>query len=81
MSAEETKVVEEASKAQMPPPPPPPSPSMVMAHAFAGDADLGQLTVGAGESVELLKTHKAEGWVWVKSASGDEGYVPEGYLE
>ena len=46
-----------------------------------GDQVQGQLTMAAGEIVELLNTHIAEGWSWVRSSSGAEGYVPEGYLE
>ena len=53
----------------------------VVVHAFEGDLAQGQLTVTAGETVELLNTHIAEGWSWVRSSSGAEGYVPEGYLE
>ena len=55
--------------------------SMVAVHAFKGDQVQGQLTMAAGEIVELLNTHIAEGWSWVRSSSGAEGYVPEGYLE
>ena len=55
--------------------------SMVMAHAFEGEKALSQLTVAAGEFVELLNTHIATGWSWVRSSDGAEGYVPEGYLE
>ena len=55
--------------------------SMVMVHAFEGDQAQTQLTVTAGETVELLNTNVADGWRWVRSASGAEGYVPEGYLE
>ena len=55
--------------------------SMVMAHAFEGGHALRQLTVAAGEAVELLNTHTADGWSWVRSSSGAEGYVPEGYLK
>ena len=45
-------------------------------HAFEGDQAQSQLTVTAGETVELLNTHIAEGWSWVRSSNGDEGYVP-----
>ena len=55
--------------------------SMVAIHAFEGDQAHGQLTVTAGETVELLNTNVADGWRWVRSVSGAEGYVPEGYLE
>ena len=55
--------------------------SMVAVHAFEGGQAQGQLTMAAGEIVELLNTHIAEGWSWVQSSSGAEGYVPEGYLE
>ena len=54
---------------------------MVMAHAFEGEKALSQLTLAAGEIVQLLNTHVADGWSWVRSSDGAEGYVPEGYLE
>ena len=56
-------------------------PSMVVVHTFEGDSTQGQLSVAAGETVELLNTHMAEGWRWVRSSSGDEGYVPDEYMK
>ena len=54
---------------------------MIVAHAFEGDLAQSQLTLAVGETVKQLTTSAtAEGWSWVVTSSGSEGYVPEAYL-
>lgn len=54
--------------------------SAVVQHSFEGDATEHQLTVGAGEVVERLASGDEDGWAWVRSSGGEEGFVPAAYL-
>ena len=44
-----------------------------------GDYIARELDVKTGELLEAIKSHG--GWIWCRSASGEEGWVPEKILE
>ena len=54
--------------------------SAVAVHSFEGDPTQHQLTVREGDVVERLTSEPADGWAWVRSTEGVEGFVPESYL-
>jgi len=42
--------------------------------------DTTELSVAAGETVEVLKRDDASGWWWCRGEAGDEGWVPRSVL-
>ncbi|ORZ34063.1 P-loop containing nucleoside triphosphate hydrolase protein [Catenaria anguillulae PL171] len=62
-----------------PPRPVPAKPMYKLLYAFQGQ-DAGELSVEAGEQVEVV-TKQDGGWWMAKNAQGKEGWVPESYLE
>lgn len=47
--------------------------------ALLEDYDSTELTVHAGDRVEILRRLAA--WSWCRDGSGGEGWVPDAYLE
>ena len=55
--------------------------SGIVLYAFEGDLEQAQVTVAAGDIVQLLNTNLGNGWSWVLTSDGTEGYVPSSYIE
>ena len=55
--------------------------SGIVLHSFEGDLEQAQVTVAAGDVVQLLNTNLADGWLWVLTSDGTEGYLPSSYIE
>ncbi|XP_067655131.1 sorting nexin lst-4-like isoform X3 [Haliotis asinina] len=48
---------------------------------FDGDTQNGELSLAAGETVYVLRQDIGEGWWEAKNSRGEQGLVPESYLE
>ncbi|XP_071116192.1 sorting nexin lst-4-like isoform X1 [Haliotis cracherodii] len=48
---------------------------------FDGDTQNGELNLAAGETIYVLRQDIGEGWWEAKNSRGDQGLVPESYLE
>jgi SH3-like domain-containing protein len=49
-------------------------------YEFVGNAAEGELSVATGETVHIIQP-EVEGWVKVRSAKNQEGFVPASYLD
>lgn len=48
-------------------------------YAFEGKAEFRELTVEAGDELEVIKENVGEGWSLVKDSTGEIGLLPQSY--